>query len=331
MITTKECPNCGGEIKLTEGQSSIICKFCNTSIVFNKETFENKSHEHTNKIKSWKELAKSAHIGGNSDEAIEYYNKILEVNDNDIESWIGKAGCIWTKSTLSEPKLSESASYLAKAIEKSNYDKSIINDASSILSTQIITLAEHSDQYWNEHQVLEVPLQSGSLISKVCLFAVSNGFDKIIISKAAVYSWNLTKQFWLDKEGELIIPFLINILDQEPSYKIELIDGSKKVFKKFLNDKYKEFKDNCTQIKPCFVATATMGNYDHPYVIILQNFRDTYLIHKNWGNQFINLYYTYGPTLANIIENNFLLKKISFFLVIMPMVTFLKFKRKIWL
>lgn len=69
----------------------------------------------------------------------------------------------------------------------------------------------------------------------------------------------------------------------------------------------------------CFVATATLGDYNHPIVIQLQEFRDSYLINKRWGRSFTNWYYKNGPFLAKIIENNFLLKKLSFWCIIKPL------------
>lgn len=72
--------------------------------------------------------------------------------------------------------------------------------------------------------------------------------------------------------------------------------------------------------KACFIATATMGDYNHPSVLLLQDFRDTYLINKTWGRSFINWYYTNGPYIASIIAKNKLLKKISYWFIVKPLV-----------
>ena len=73
------------------------------------------------------------------------------------------------------------------------------------------------------------------------------------------------------------------------------------------------------QKKGCFVATATMGNYNHPVVIELQYFRDHYLINKSWGIKFIEWYYKNGPIFAKYISKNLVLKKISLWILIKPL------------
>ena len=69
----------------------------------------------------------------------------------------------------------------------------------------------------------------------------------------------------------------------------------------------------------CFIATATMGSYDHPEVIELRRFRDNWLLKKPWGRSFTKYYYRYGSYPAKFIENKKLFKKISYYLVIKPL------------
>ena len=73
------------------------------------------------------------------------------------------------------------------------------------------------------------------------------------------------------------------------------------------------------QKKGCFVATATLGDYNHPIVIQLQDFRDSYLINKTWGKTFVKWYYKNGPFLASLISKSYLLKKLSYWLLIRPL------------
>ena len=56
--------------------------------------------------------------------------------------------------------------------------------------------------------------------------------------------------------------------------------------------------------RSCFIATAVYGSEDHPYVKILQNFRDTYLLDNPLGRKLTKTYYHYSPSLADIIEHN---------------------------
>jgi hypothetical protein len=116
------------------------------------------------------------------------------------------------------------------------------------------------------------------------------------------------------KEWEDLDPFQKNIL---------------RLYRYKLNKSYKlqitPFELMNVTIKPiqpkkgCFVATATMGNYNHPIVIELQHFRDHYLINKTWGVKFINWYYKNGPVIANYISKSIVLKKISLWFLIKPL------------
>jgi tetratricopeptide (TPR) repeat protein len=69
----------------------------------------------------------------------------------------------------------------------------------------------------------------------------------------------------------------------------------------------------------CFIATATMGSYDHPTVMELRHFRDNWILQKSWGERFVKWYYHYGSIVAKFIENSFVLRKISYFLIVSPL------------
>jgi hypothetical protein len=71
--------------------------------------------------------------------------------------------------------------------------------------------------------------------------------------------------------------------------------------------------------KNCFIATATMGDYNHPVVLDLRLFRDDWLLKRNWGVIFTNWYYKHGPKAAKLIEKSFVLKKITFLLIVKPL------------
>lgn len=69
----------------------------------------------------------------------------------------------------------------------------------------------------------------------------------------------------------------------------------------------------------CFIATAAMGDYNHPVVIDLRCFRDQWLLKRNWGVNFTSWYYTNGPKAAYHIERSKFLKKITFVFIVKPL------------
>jgi len=58
----------------------------------------------------------------------------------------------------------------------------------------------------------------------------------------------------------------------------------------------------------CFVATAAYGSPLHPYIDILRDFRDRYLMTNELGREFVDLYYKYSPYVAERIANYKILK-----------------------
>lgn len=69
----------------------------------------------------------------------------------------------------------------------------------------------------------------------------------------------------------------------------------------------------------CFIATAAMGDYDHPTVVELRFFRDNWLLKRKWGINFTKWYYYQGPKVARLIEKSFLLRKLTFILIVKPL------------
>jgi hypothetical protein len=51
----------------------------------------------------------------------------------------------------------------------------------------------------------------------------------------------------------------------------------------------------------CFIATAAFGSSDSPYVKILRDFRDQYLMPYDIGRRFVGLYYKASPSIADFI------------------------------
>ena len=60
----------------------------------------------------------------------------------------------------------------------------------------------------------------------------------------------------------------------------------------------------------CFVATVCFGE-NAPETISLRNWRDSYLVEKDWGRRFIVWYYKNGENFANIVAGSDVLKGIS--------------------
>ena len=85
-------------------------------------------------------------------------------------------------------------------------------------------------------------------------------------------------------------------------------------FDEFVSRGYKP-----TEKSGCFVATACLGNYDHPVVLDLRRFRDEFLQRKTWGRHFITWFYAKGPIFAKKIVKNTVLKSGFYIFLIKPL------------
>ncbi|MEM5880874.1 MAG: CFI-box-CTERM domain-containing protein [Candidatus Aenigmatarchaeota archaeon] len=66
----------------------------------------------------------------------------------------------------------------------------------------------------------------------------------------------------------------------------------------------------------CFIATACFGNYNHPIVKILREFRDRFLLTNKIGRAFVRWYYSNSPKYAEIISRISIFKIIVRFVLI---------------
>ena len=53
----------------------------------------------------------------------------------------------------------------------------------------------------------------------------------------------------------------------------------------------------------CYIATMVYGDYDHPQVMVLRNFRDNFLSNYPIGRNFIQFYYKYSPSWVEAMKN----------------------------
>lgn len=70
---------------------------------------------------------------------------------------------------------------------------------------------------------------------------------------------------------------------------------------KEVNNKFATFTNDNN--KGCYIATMAYGDYDHPQVMILRQFRDEVLDKSAFGKWFIKTYYHYSPKLVERLKN----------------------------
>jgi len=71
----------------------------------------------------------------------------------------------------------------------------------------------------------------------------------------------------------------------------------------------------------CFIATAAFGSYFNPFVKVLRDFRDTFLMANGSGRAFVKWYYRASPPIANFIATSKFAKG-SVRIMLLPVVGF---------
>ena len=102
------------------------------------------------------------------------------------------------------------------------------------------------------------------------------------------------------------------IIDDEQMWERCVNSDSKDLYKQYLakfpNGRHKSEAEQ--KASACYIATMVYGDYNHPQVLALRNYRDNTLRKSYVGRLFISFYYKYSPTLVNMMEGKKAVNKI---------------------
>lgn len=93
-------------------------------------------------------------------------------------------------------------------------------------------------------------------------------------------------------------------------YSIKILDTFNECFlysedKKYVDNLHEQLDEIYKQIKPkigCYIATLVYGEYTHPQVKILREFRDRVLLHSKLGAFLVQCYYKISPKLVEYLK-----------------------------
>jgi tetratricopeptide (TPR) repeat protein len=306
------CQSCGASQNNNKGQE---CSFCG-SVFRTNEEIENRISK-LNANGNFFKLAEVAFEGQDFEEAIKYYNKCLEIDSDFFEVWYKKGISILKTSTLGNFKSNQTISSLKQAINGSpdheQFKKRIRKDVLPIISNY------YKIAYGHYIKFKKIENSDYDLIEKLNR---ANDLLEFLIDEIKL-EVNEIKQI-LPILNDLRNKMAISNLSSLLSPNIEDLNAihTKLTHLAAKLTAYWEVKDPESASKNksgCFIATAAMGNYNHPVVVDLRFFRDNWLLKRSWGVQFTNWYYTSGPKAASVIAKSKLLKMITFFLVVKPL------------
>lgn len=311
-----KCSSCGASQNINEGQN---CSFCSNVISDNQEI--RKSIDKLNANGNLFKLAEVAFDGSDFDEAISYYNRCLELESEFFEAWYKKGLSILKTSTIGNFKSQQSISAFKQAINNSpnadNFKKRLKKDVIPFICDYYIVSFNHFKQFETlQNSVSEYAEKINRANDTVEFIMDQIGLDIDEIKKM--------HGVLVDIVGKLSTIMLNTIFQKGGSAKInnEFAPLKEKIM--LINEKlivlWKKLEpETVPKKKGCFIATAAMGDYNHPVVMDLRMFRDNWLLKRNWGVKFTNWYYTHGPKAANMIEKSVFLRKVTFYIIVKPL------------
>lgn len=109
--TVLKCPSCGSVMGKPDHTGLVQCSYCGTTITYHPpiEKVEKKN------VERFLELCKAALDGSNYDEALQYANRILEIDPENFDAWVNKAISTYWLTTKANNRFDEAMGYLLKA------------------------------------------------------------------------------------------------------------------------------------------------------------------------------------------------------------------------
>jgi hypothetical protein len=306
---------------LPKDREDVICTYCGSKF-FLRDTIAKSGIP---SIDTMFELAGNALRSRNHAEAYNYFTRILEVSPQNPDAWIGKGIAAGWMSTLANPRILEMLSIFSQSQEYVPKDKSnLYNSKMSEVITDV--LSSYYDLSYS-HVKEFIQLGSGAwdefggrvdlVLSGVDIAIFLNSENSKAVRLGIRAAQTLLEGIKYDDYAGHENTILVNQQYQSQYFsKIsEYTNAMKKIEPAYQPPVIQQQK------KPdCFIATATMGDTSHPYVVLLRKFRDNRLLGSFWGNVFVETYYKVSPPLANFISKSDWLKSMSLTLLIKPLV-----------
>lgn len=315
-----KCPSCGGDLQVPEDRVTVTCLYCSGQVVVRDAIQAASGVNLANLLK----LAKAALEADNYQEAYDYYTKVLELDSGHYEAWLGKGEAAGWLSTTDKMRLPEVLSAMQNAIEHSPQEEKTAVQIWAANRAHAILVACWN--MWRKHLVSQPWADDGIWLMFL------NGFPAILDTLDQAHAWS--------PREKVIIESTINICECMVSgvpYKQwgqygpwEATGTVSKEYKKVLSSKVARLVAEMQTIDPaykppklggCFVVTATMGDLNHPTVVLLRQFRDKWLLEKRSGRAFVGFYYAVGPCIARVIDRSALLRRLTVLTVIFPSIS----------
>jgi DNA-directed RNA polymerase subunit RPC12/RpoP len=303
------CPKCGGELRVPSNIDQVKCMYCGCEIIL-----PGRESDKSSNISNLLSLAETTEKAKNFTQADEYYSRVLEIDNQNPSTWLGKARCAAQQTTNSLPRIEEAITYISQASQLG------IVDTDEMTGT-IVTLAKAARVYTQTMAILlketldnNTAQYHGGPFFGMAFTRVTEECANIFITVHGPRILKVMNFLWKSSPGLEIADEISSILQTiNDAFLFNVpkgLEAKNGFFKQTfaLQQEIKTKYPNWQIIKPvrkdCFIATATFGDPNHPDVLVLRRFRDDCLSQNWFGKLFVRLYYFLSPPFAWVIASN---------------------------
>lgn len=315
-----QCPSCKKGIQVPDDADTSRCMYCGELISSNQASAPAAGPSIANLLG----MARTAELGGNLIEAESYFNRVLELDPTISEAWIGKGKASGWQSTIVNMRFGEVITAFNHAISTSSKEEQTstlelcTNEANSLAVALYGLARNHMIEYvslpniWVDYlsqiNMIFTLLDAAHAWSPADRVTLENIIhlckDNIEgISYRDQFNNNTAKAWHLSPDYEATIRAKL----QATAEKLKLIDPS-----------YIAPSAHAKKPDACFVITATMGDFNHPTVTLLRQFRDQWILKQSGGQRIVDWYYRNGPSIARVIGKSKVLRALSYVIIVAP-------------
>jgi tetratricopeptide (TPR) repeat protein len=290
-----KCNTCGGS-----SNNESFCEYCGTLFETSiKGKVWSDSTEKNDQLSNYLFLASSAQETTNHKEAINYYNKALELDSQLSEAWFGKGYCAGWSGSLASIRIGEMASCFKKAIQfvHDSEKEELIKRISYSITNNALAIYKLSHSHTKE-------------------FASVNGTYQEHINRVISVLENLEWAYELNQESKATVKTISDITEQfmAPIYYEVGYGKEKKTVGHQLSSEYLN-KVNALRVKYSKILLDKDSNYKNKLETDLQKL-------KNWA-VFWGVFAGLGAVLPFLfIETSFIAIFLSVSLGIVGIISF---------
>lgn len=136
QLISAKCPDCGADIKIPEGSTSLVCEFCGGNI------FVADLLGSTSVMQNCMTLAFSAMESGNYKDAYDHFNRAIEIDLKNPNAWFGKAVCTGMTGKFADDMYGKMINLFESAFNYAPQDK--LSNLKKNASAEIVKIVRKS-------------------------------------------------------------------------------------------------------------------------------------------------------------------------------------------